>query len=87
MSTQHYATNLTDAEWALLQPVLPAEAPLGRPRLHTRRAILNALFYVLRTGCAWRCLPQEWPAWQTVYGCTRRSVASPGTTQGLHRPC
>lgn len=56
----------------LLQPLLPAEAPIGRPRVHLRRTILSAIFYVLRTGCAWRFLPQEWPAWQTVYGYFRR---------------
>jgi transposase len=61
-----YATDLTDAEWALLQPLLRAEASTGRPCVHARRTILNAIFYVLRTGCAWRFLPQEWPAWQTV---------------------
>jgi transposase len=50
-----------------LEPLLPAEAATGRPRRHSRRTILHAIFYVLRTGCAWRFLPQEWPAWQTVY--------------------
>lgn len=67
-----YATDLTDREWTLLQPLLPPESPTGRPRIHARRTILNAIFYVLRTGCAWRFLPQEWPAWQTVYGYFRR---------------
>jgi putative transposase len=62
-----YATDLTDAEWALLAPLLPPESPIGRPRLHSLRAILNAIFYQLRTGGAWRFLPQEWPPWQTVY--------------------
>jgi putative transposase len=72
MSTQLYATDLTDAEWMLLEPLLPPEASTGRPRLHSLRTILNAFFYQLRTGGAWRFLPQEWPPWQTVYHYLRR---------------
>lgn len=79
-----YATDLSDAEWALLQPLHPAEAPTGRPRIHARRTILNAIFYVLRTGCAWRFLLQEWPAWQTVYGYFRRWRRD-GTWERIHR--
>jgi transposase len=67
-----YATDLTDREWALLEPLLPRESPIGRPRLHSLRTILNAIFYQLRTGGAWRFLPQEWPPWQTVYHYFRR---------------
>jgi transposase len=74
MDTSHrrYASDLTDTEWTLLEPLLPPESPIGRPRLHSLhslhslRTILNALFYQLRTGGAWRFLPQEWPPWQTV---------------------
>jgi putative transposase len=79
-----YATDLTAVEWALLQPLLPAESPNGRPCIHARRTILNAIFYVLRTGCAWRFLPQEWPAWQTVYGYFRRWRRD-GTWERIHR--
>src|SRR5215469_8935058 len=79
-----YATDLTDAEWHLLEPLLPAEAPTGRPRRHSRRTILNAIFSVLRTGCAWRLLPQEWPAWQTVYHYFRAWRLN-GTWERLHR--
>jgi putative transposase len=79
-----YATDLTDAEWHLLEPLLPAEAPTGRPRRHSRRTLLNAIFYVLRTGCAWRFLPQEWPAWQTVYHYFR-AWRLDGTWEHLHR--
>src|SRR5258706_6242745 len=69
MDTSHllYASDLTDREWALLEPLLPPESPVGRPRLHSLRIILNAIFYELRTGGAWRFLPQEWPPWKTVY--------------------
>ncbi|HEX8983269.1 MAG TPA: IS5 family transposase [Ktedonobacterales bacterium] len=79
-----YASDLTDAEWALIEPLLPAEASTGRPRIHARRTILNAIFYVLRTGCAWRFLPQEWPAWQTVYGYFRRFRLD-GTWERIHQ--
>lgn len=61
MSTQLYASDLSDAEWALLRPLLPGPAATGRPRLHPLRTVLNAIFYQLRTGGAWRFLPQEWP--------------------------
>jgi transposase len=67
MATQLYATDLTDTEWEVIRPLLPAQARTGRPRRHTWRTILNAIFYQLRTGGAWRFLPQEWPPWQTVY--------------------
>lgn len=79
-----YATDLTDAEWTLLEVLLPPEAATGRPRIHARRTMLNAIFYVLRTGCAWRFLPQEWPPWQTVYGYFRRWRLD-GTWERIHR--
>jgi len=68
MDTSHLlsASDLTDREWALLEPLLPPESPVGRPRLHSLRIILQALFSELRTGGAWRFLPQEWPPWKTV---------------------
>jgi transposase len=63
MSTQFYATDLTDAEWDLIQPLLPAPAHTGRPRLHSWNTMLNAIFYQLCTRGAWRFPPQEWPPW------------------------
>jgi len=62
-----YATSLTDAEWALVAPVLPAPAATGRPRRWPLRRILDAILYVLRTGGAWRHLPREFPPWLTVH--------------------
>ncbi len=62
-----YPTDLTDAEWAFIGPPLPVPGQAGRPRVHRRRAILNAIFYVVRSGCAWRLLPRDFPPWQTVY--------------------
>jgi putative transposase len=80
---QLYASDLTDAEWMLLEPLLPPESPVGRPRLHSLRTILNAIFYQLRTGGAWRFLPQEWPPWKTIYHYFRRWRVD-GTWERLH---
>lgn len=66
MATQTYLTNLTDAEWQLLEPLCPP-AHRGRPRSHALRAIVNAVLYVLRAGGAWRRLPADWPPWPSVY--------------------
>lgn len=83
MCTQRYATDLTDAEWDLTQPLLPAPPRTGRPRRHPWRTLLNAIFYQLRTGGAWRFLPQKWPPWQTVYHYFR-AFRRDGTWERLH---
>jgi putative transposase len=62
-----YPCDLTDAEWASLAPLLPEPARRGRPRCWALRLLVNAIFYVRRTGCAWRDLPREYPPWQTAY--------------------
>jgi transposase len=62
-----YDTDLTDAAWSLIAPILPAARIGGRPRKTNLRAVLNAIFYLLRTGCQWRLLPREFPSWNTVY--------------------
>ena len=62
-----YPTDLSDAEWELVEPLVPPVKPGGRPVLHQRREIVNALAYWLRAGCAWRLLPHDLPPWQTVY--------------------
>jgi putative transposase len=71
MSTS-YPSDLTDAEWECVQRYLPPLSRRGRPRTHPLRRILDAIFYVLRTGCQWRYLPTSFPAWQTVYYHFRR---------------
>ncbi len=63
-----YESDLTDGEWAVLEPLLPPPAACGRPRRWPMREILNALFYVLRGGIPWRLMPTDLPPWQTVYG-------------------
>src|SRR5919199_7023615 len=67
MTRQTYATDITDSEWSYLEPHLPAPKSGGRPRRHAVREILNAIFYVLRSGCVWRLLPHDLPPWKTVY--------------------
>ena len=62
-----FASDLTDAEWAIVAPLLPAGSPVGRPPSWPRREIVNAIFYVLRGGVPWRMLPPCFPPRQTVY--------------------
>src|ERR671917_332719 len=62
-----YLTDLSDAEWECIEGLLPTPQNEGRPRLHSLREILNAIFYVVRSGCAWRLLPHDFPPWKTVY--------------------
>ena len=66
MASRRYPSDLSDGEWDLLEPHLPAPKKLGRPRLHSPREILNAVPYLLLTGCQWRMLPREFPPWKTV---------------------
>lgn len=63
-----YGSDLSDAEWEIIAPFMPPPARTGRPRLWTMREIMNAIFYVLRSGCAWRLLPKDFPPTNTVYG-------------------
>jgi len=67
-----YPCDVTDVEWAYLSSLLPGPARRGRPRRWALRLLVNAIFYVLRTGCAWRYLPREYPPWQTTYSTFRR---------------
>jgi putative transposase len=67
-----YSTDLTDTEWEYLELHVPPPNKRGRPKTHTTREILNAIFYVLKSGCAWRLLPRDFPPWETVYWWFRR---------------
>src|SRR5215210_2345204 len=62
-----YPTDLSDAEWNYIEPHMPAPKEHGRPRIHSPREILDAIFYLLRSGCQWRLLPHDFPRWPTVY--------------------
>ncbi len=62
-----YATDLTDAQWAMLEPLIPPPKPGGRPAKYERREIVNAIVYLLRSGCSWRLLPHDLPPWRIVY--------------------
>src|SRR5919199_3989960 len=62
-----YQTDLSDAEWACIEPLLPTPKAPGRPRVHSLREILNAIFYIVKSGCAWRLLPHDFPPWKTIH--------------------
>ncbi len=62
-----YGSDLTDGEWTILEPFLPPPRPRGRKRKWTMRQIVNAIFYTLRSGCAWEMLPDSFPPPSTVY--------------------
>jgi putative transposase len=84
MDTQSYLTDLSDAEWRPLEPLLPAPAAhTGRPRRHRVRTIVNATLYELRSGCAWRLLPRDLPRWKTIYHYFRKWRLD-GTWERLH---
>ena len=70
--TRQYPSDLRDEEWRLLAPLVESSTQRGRPVVHSRRRILDAIFYIARTGCQWRYLPLDYPPWQTVYSCFRR---------------
>ena len=82
-----YPSSTTDAQWALLEPLLPPAGNIagkgGRNEKHPRRLVLDALFYLVRGGIAWRALPQEFPPWQTIYGVFRRWTKT-GAWQRVH---
>jgi transposase len=74
-----YQTDLTDPEWEDLEPYVPAPNKRGRPRIHSSRKVLDAIFfYVLKSGCPWRLLPNEFPPWESVY-CWFRKWRMDGT--------
>ena len=69
---RRYDTDLTDAQWEVLAPLIPEARSGGRPRKATSRELVNAILYFLRAGVAWRLLPHDLPPWQTVYYYLRR---------------
>ena len=65
---QTYPTDLTDSQWELIQPIIEEKThKKGRPAIHNKREIVNAIFYLIQSGCSWRLLPHDFPNWRTVY--------------------
>lgn len=79
-----YPSNLTAEQWIFISRYLPVAKSGGRPRSTNLQAVLNAIFYVLCSGCPWRMLPGDFPAWQTVYSYFRRWRLD-GTWIRIHR--
>ena len=67
MARKPYPSDLTDAQWALIEDLIPPAKPGGRPRKVCMREVMNAIMYILRAGCAWRLLPHDFPKWNIVY--------------------
>jgi len=82
MTPRRYQTDLTDAQWALLPPLLPKPAPTGRPRAGLRE-VTNGILYLVRTGCQWRLLPKCSPPWSTAHTWYRR-WRTDGTLEAVH---
>ena len=68
MARKRYLSDLTDKRWEEIRDLFPAARPGGRPREVGLREIVNAIFYLNRSGCPWRMLPVDFPPWETVYG-------------------
>ena len=83
MDRKAYPSDLTDEQWALLEPLLPPAKPGGRPRSADLREVVSGLLCVLRTGCPWRSLPHDLPPWGTVWAYFRR-WRDDGTLDRVH---
>ena len=83
MNRSTYPSDLNDREWQLLEPLLPPPKPGGRPVKYPRREVVNAIRYVLRTGCSWRMLPHDLPPWRTAFHYFR-TWRRDGTWQRAH---
>ena len=62
-----YPSDLSDAEWKWIEPHIPGPAKLGRPPRYAKRKIINAIFYLTRSGCGWRMMPKDLPPWRICY--------------------
>jgi putative transposase len=83
MTRKPYPSDLADEQWELLRSLLPEAKPGGRARSVDLREIVNAILYLLRTGCPWRHLPHDLPPWGTVWSYFRRWRAD-GTLERVH---
>lgn len=83
MKRKPYPSDLTDTQWQELAPLIPPAKPGGRPRQVDMREVVNAILYVLRSGCPWRMIPHDLPSWGTVWGYFRH-WRSNGTWERIH---
>jgi putative transposase len=83
MSRTAYPSDLTDAQWRMIEPLIPPPKQGGRPRSVNIREIFNGIWYVVRSGCAWRMMPHDLPPWSTVYDYFRKFRLS-GVWQMIH---
>ena len=83
MEWKPYPSDLADGQWRLIDPLIPEAKWGGRPRAHDMREVVNAIMYVVRTGCSWRQLPHDFPPWETVYRYFRRFQCD-GTWENIH---
>lgn len=67
MSSCGYPSDLTDAQWKRIEPLIPKAKPGGRPRTTDLRGVIDAIMYLVRSGCSWRMLPRDFPPWGTVH--------------------
>lgn len=78
-----YDSDLTDEQWAVIRPLFPDAKPGGRPRTVEPRNVVNAIFYLNRSGCAWRLLPKEYGPWSSIYNYFR-AFRNDGTWTRIH---
>jgi putative transposase len=83
MNKQSYPTDLTDRQWQCISPLVPSAKPGGRPRSLEMREVINAILYLLVTGCQWRLLPHDYPKWQSTYAYFKQ-WRDDGTWQRIH---
>jgi putative transposase len=83
MSGKVYPSDMSEAQWKIIHPLIPPAKPGGRPRQADMREIVNGILYVVRGGCSWRMLPREYGPWQTVYGYFR-TFRRAGVWQQMH---
>jgi transposase len=83
MKRKPYPSDLTDAQWDELAPLVPAPKPGGHPRTVDMREVINGILYVLRSGCTWRMMPHDLPPWGTAWGYFRR-WRNDGTWERIH---
>lgn len=84
MSRASYPSDLTDLQWAILEPLIPPARPGGHPRTTDMREVINAILYLDRTEGQWRALPHDFPPWSTVWTYFR-TWRNDGTWKRIHR--